>query len=61
MNHIRYYREQYKMSQRQLAMYAKISNVELNHIENERRTPNVFIAIRIAKVLKIPVEGLFIE
>jgi len=49
------------MSQRQLAMYAKISNVELNHIENERRTPNVFIAIRIAKVLKIPVEGLFIE
>jgi len=49
------------MSQRQLALYAKISHVELNHIENGKRTPNVYIAIRIAKVLKIPVEGLFIE
>ena len=61
MNHVKYYRQYYKMSQRQLALYAKISHVELNHIENGKRTPNVYIAIRIAKVLKIPVEGLFIE
>jgi len=61
MNHVRYYRENYGMSQRQLAMYAKISHVELNHIERNKRTPNVYIAIRIAKVLKIPIEGLFIE
>jgi len=61
MNYVRYYREYNKMSQRQLALYAKISHVELNHIENGRRTPNVYIAIRISKVLRIPVEGLFME
>lgn len=61
MNHVRYYRESHGMSQRQLAIYAKISHVELNHIESNKRTPNVYIAIRIAKVLKIPVEGLFVE
>ena len=61
MNRIKYYREYYGMSQRQLAMYAKISNVEVNYIESGKHTPSVYKAIRIAKVLKVPVEKLFFE
>jgi len=61
MNMIRYYREYYGISQRQLSRQAKISHVEIYYIEAGKRIPSVFIAIRIAKALNVPVEGLFIE
>lgn len=61
MNKVRYYREYYGISKIKLARLAKISHVEIGYIESEERIPNVFIAIRIARVLNVPVEKLFIE
>lgn len=61
MNMIKYYREYYTISQRELSRKAEISHVEMHYIEVGKRIPNVFIAIRIAKALNVPVEGLFIE
>ena len=49
------------MSRRELAIYAKIGHSEAAYIESGLRIPNVFTAIRIAKVLKVTVEELFIE
>lgn len=59
MNKIEYWRTYRGYSQRQLAMKAHISHVELNHIENGRRWPNVYIAIDLARALKVSVEELF--
>ena len=61
MNHIKYYREYYGMSQRQLALYTKISHAEMAYIESGTHVPSVYIAIRLARVLKVTVEKLFVE
>jgi len=61
MNKIKYYREYYGISQRQLAMNAKISHTEMVYIESGKHAPNVYLAIRIAKILKVQVENLFME
>lgn len=59
MNNIKYWREYHGISQRELARQANVSYTEMTNIENEHRTPNVYIAMDIAKVLKVPVEKLF--
>ena len=60
-NNIAYYRDYYGISQRQLAREVKISSAEITLIEANKRIPNVHIALRIAKFLKVSVESLFIE
>lgn len=59
MNKVEYWRTYRGYSQRQLAMKAHISHVELNHIEHDKRWPNVYIAIDLARSLKVSVEELF--
>jgi len=61
VNKIKYYREYYGISQRQLARHAKVSYAEMSYIEADLRIPNVYMAMRIAKILKVPVEAIFIE
>lgn len=60
-NKVEFFRNYYGLSQRQLAEKANISHAEMNFIEAEKRIPNVFIAQRIAKVLDISTDELFIE
>jgi DNA-binding XRE family transcriptional regulator len=60
-NRIKSYREYYGISQRELASKAGISHAEMNFIEVEKRIPNVFIAQRIARVLKVSTDKLFVE
>lgn len=52
-------REYYGMSQRELAKAVGISASEMNYIELNRRIPNVYTGIRLARVLKTSVETLF--
>lgn len=59
MNKIEYWRTYYSYSQRKLAMKAHISQTELNYIENDRRCPNVYIAMDLARALNVSVEKLF--
>jgi len=61
MNKIKYYREYYGISQRQLARLTKISYAEMSYIESNIHTPSVYIAIRISKIFKVPVEAVFFE
>ena len=60
-NRIAYLREYHGISQRCLAMWAGVSHAEMNLIEREKRTPNVYIAMRIAKALKQPIEEVFVD
>lgn len=59
MNKIKYYRDYYGISQRWLALKTGISHVEMSYIESDKRMPNVYTAIKLAKVLKVSVEELF--
>jgi len=61
MNKIKYYREYYGISQRQLARRIGISYAEMSYIESNIHTPSVYVAIRISKVFKVPVEAIFFE
>lgn len=61
MNKIRYYREYYGISQRQLARRIGISYAGMSYIESNIHTPSVYVAIRISKVFKVPVEAIFFE
>lgn len=48
-----------KMSQSELAQKVGIKREYLNRIINNHISPSVYLAIRIARALKIPVEELF--
>ncbi|MDD3926934.1 MAG: XRE family transcriptional regulator [bacterium] len=53
-------RESKGMSQRQLALYAEISNTEVSRIESGiRANPSALVLKRIAKVLNISIEEIF--
>jgi len=58
---IKYYREYYDLSQRELARKVGVSHAEMNFIETEKRIPNVFIAQKISKALKVSTDELFFE
>jgi putative transcriptional regulator len=48
-----------KMTQSELARKVGIKREYLNRIINNRINPSVYLAIRIAKALTLPVEDLF--
>ena len=58
-NSIKYYREYYGMSQRELAEKIQVSFGEISLIENGKRLPSILIAMKISRALNIPLEKLF--
>jgi putative transcriptional regulator len=52
-------REKRGLSQESLAAMVGVSKETIRKVENGLSVPNVFLAIAIAKVLKIPLEVLF--
>ena len=61
MNNIAYWRAYYGVSQGQIAIKARVSRAEIAMIEADKRAPNVYIALKIANALKMPVEELFFD
>lgn len=58
-NQIRAYREYKGVSQRWLAGKVGCSSSTISEIEMGKRTPNVYLALRIAKALGATVENLW--
>ncbi|OOC42444.1 hypothetical protein XO08_07700 [Thermosipho sp. 1074] len=62
---LRELRQQLGLSQSELANLVNVSVMHINHIENGRRLPSLFIAFKLARVLselsgqKIYIEDLF--
>lgn len=61
MNNIKYWREYHGISQRWLANKIGISYAEMSYIESDKHWPSVYIAIDLAKALKVSVEELFAD
>ena len=59
--YIREQREQAKISMRQLAQYAGVSNPYLSQIERGLRKPSADILQQIAKGLRISAEALYVQ
>lgn len=53
-------RARYQMNQTELAKLAKVSRQTISLIEREELIPSLLIAVRISKILKEPVDEIFI-
>lgn len=53
-------RQSKNISLKKLAVMTGISSTHLNDIENNLKTPSLSIMLRIAKVLKVDVDDLYI-
>ena len=60
-NHVRAYREYKGVSQRWLAGKVGCSSSTISEIEQGKRAPNVYLALRIARALGATVENLWGE
>ena len=60
MNYVRKLRLEMKISQPVLARKANIGLRYLQKIESNQNVPTVYIAMRLAKILKKPIEEVFI-
>lgn len=58
-NNIRYWREYYGISQRELARLVGVTSAAMSGIERGVHLPNVVVAILIARALQVPVEQLW--
>lgn len=59
-NHIKKYRTQKGLLQQELADLCEVSRQTVNAIENNKYDPTLELAFRLARVLDITVEDLFI-
>ncbi len=59
-NKVKYYRNQMKFTQAELANKVDVSRNTISSIERREYIPSVIVAIKISKALGIPVERLFI-
>lgn len=57
-NKLRKYREQRKLTQRELAQLVGVTDSLISHLEAGRKRGNIELWLKIAKVLKVPVEKL---
>ena len=60
-NNIRQYRKDKNMSQEELAKMCKVSRQTINAIENNKYDPTLSLAFKLAKVLQVTVDELFIS
>lgn len=58
-NNIKYWREYYGISQRELARRVGVTSAAISGIERGEHLPNVVLAIYIARALQVPVEQLW--
>ncbi|MNJ41053.1 helix-turn-helix transcriptional regulator [Paenibacillus fonticola] len=58
-NNIYKRRKELKLTQLELAEKAKVTRQTINAIENNKYDPTLRLAIRIAKIVGVPVEELF--
>ena len=59
VNHINALRKRKGMTQAQLAQAAGVSRKTINTIENSVYIPSTVLALRLARVLEVPVEDIF--
>ncbi|HDR7378771.1 TPA: helix-turn-helix transcriptional regulator [Bacillus toyonensis] len=59
MNKLAIFRKEKFMSQEKLAQCVGLSRTYISEIENNKKQPNVKLAIKIAKILDTNVESLF--
>jgi putative transcriptional regulator len=59
MNNLRVLRAKHDMSQEGLAERTGVSRVTINSIENSKWVPSTVLALKIARVLGVPVEEVF--
>ncbi|MCU7663400.1 MULTISPECIES: helix-turn-helix transcriptional regulator [Bacillus] len=59
MNKLALFRKEKLLSQERLASYVGLSRTYISEIENNKKQPNVKLAIKIAKVLGTNVENIF--
>lgn len=59
-NHVRELRKESGWTQEQFGDLLKVSRQTINSIENGRFDPSLTLALKIAKLLKNPVEDIFV-
>ncbi len=59
VNHINVLRKRKGLTQAQLAQAAGVSRKTINTIENSVFIPSTVLALRLARVLEVPVEDIF--
>ncbi|KAA0814983.1 MULTISPECIES: helix-turn-helix domain-containing protein [Bacillus cereus group] len=59
MNKLAVFRKEKLISQERLASYVGSSRTYISEIENNKKQPNVKLAIKIAKILGTNVESIF--
>ncbi|EQH20510.1 TPA: helix-turn-helix transcriptional regulator [Clostridioides difficile] len=60
-SNLKYYRKQSKLTQKQLALQAKVSKEYISQIERGIKNPGFFTAQKIAKILGITIDELFFK
>lgn len=60
-NRIREFRKMKNITQDELARDIGVTRQTINAIENEKYSPTLLLAIKLAKYLEVPVEELFFD
>lgn len=58
-NNLRILRAKIDISQEELAEKVSVTRVTINNIENGKWVPSTLLALRIARVFSLPLEGVF--
>jgi putative transcriptional regulator len=58
-NHLRRLRQQFGLTQAQLAEIVGVSRQTINYVENGQYCPSTLLGLRIARALKVRMEDLF--
>lgn len=58
-NHLKLARTRHNLTQEQLAEKVGVSRQSINSIEKNRYVPSTVLALKIARVLEVKVEGIF--
>ncbi len=59
-NHVRKHRETAGLTQEQLAVKLGVSRQTINAVETGRYEPSLTLALKLAKIFKVPAENLFV-
>ena len=60
-NRLKHFREQREWSQGELARRLGVSRQTINCVETDKYDPSLPLALRMAKLLAVPVDQLFID
>ena len=60
INHLKAFREKNAITQEQLAKLAGVSRQSIISIEKGQYVPTTILALKLAEVLKVPVQELFV-